>query len=158
MKAILKTVAALRCLRSPILLPPRAESRTAVPNVELVLVDGKRVHLADLRGQVVVLNYWATWCVPCRAELPLLDAYFWLREAGWPLKIFAVATEDSVPKNQLKKLFSVLSISPTDHIRGGPFAYIEALPTNFVIDRSESCATPRPARSSLTISTAFSCR
>jgi cytochrome c biogenesis protein CcmG, thiol:disulfide interchange protein DsbE len=107
------------------------------PNAELVLVDGKRVHLADLRGQVVVLNYWATWCVPCRTELPLLDGYFAAAsKRGWPLKIFAVATEDSVPKYQLKKLFSVLSISPTDRIRGGPFANVDALPTNYVIDKS----------------------
>jgi cytochrome c biogenesis protein CcmG, thiol:disulfide interchange protein DsbE len=75
--------------------------------------------------------------VPCRAELPLLNGYFVAAsKRGWPLKIFAVATEDSVPKYQLKKLFSVLSISPTDRIRGGPFADVEALPTNYVIDKS----------------------
>ena len=54
----------------------------------------------------------------------------------WPLRIFAVATEDSVPKYQLKKLFSLLSISPTDRIRGGPFGNVDALPTNYVIDKS----------------------
>lgn len=108
-----------------------------VPNAELVLVDGKRVHLSELRGQVVVLNYWATWCVPCRAELPLLNGYYRsARVPGWPLEIFAVATEDSVPKYQLKNLFSVLSISPADKIRGGPFADVDALPTNYVIDKS----------------------
>ncbi len=138
MKAILKTVAAaaLLALANP---APAARLKVGqpVPNAELVLVDGKRVHLADLRGQVVVLNYWATWCVPCRAELPLLNGYFVAAsKRGWPLKIFAVATEDSVPKYQLKKLFSVLSISPTDRIRGGPFADVEALPTNYVIDKS----------------------
>lgn len=107
------------------------------PNAELVLSDGKRLHLADLRGQVVVLNYWATWCVPCRTELPLLNGYFVAAsKRGWPLKIFAVATEDSVPKSQLKKLFSVLSISPTDRIRGGPFANVDALPTNYIIDKA----------------------
>lgn len=108
-----------------------------VPNAELVLVDGKHVHLSDLRGQVVVLNYWATWCVPCRTELPLLNGYYEAAaKHGWPLRIFAVATEDSVPKYQLKHLFSVLSISPTDRISGGPFANVDALPTNYVIDKS----------------------
>jgi peroxiredoxin len=107
------------------------------PNFELVLTNGQRVHLADLRGQVVVLNYWATWCVPCRTELPLLDGYYRAASRrGWPLKIFAVATEDSVPKSQLKQLFSVLSISPTDRIRGAPFGDDDAVPTNYVIDKS----------------------
>lgn len=107
------------------------------PNAELVLVDGRHLHLSDLRGQVVVLNYWATWCVPCRTELPLMDGYY--KEAakrGWPLRVFAVATEGSVPNSQLKHLFSVLSISPTYKIRGGPFADVEALPTNYVIDKA----------------------
>jgi cytochrome c biogenesis protein CcmG/thiol:disulfide interchange protein DsbE len=109
----------------------------AAPNFELVLADGKRVHSSDLRGQVVVLNYWATWCVPCRTELPLLDGYYrTAAQRGWPLRIFAVATEDSVPKSQLKQLFSVLSISPADRIRGGPYAEPDAVPTNYVIDKT----------------------
>lgn len=107
------------------------------PSAELVLADGRHIHLADLRGQVVVLNYWATWCVPCRTELPLLNGYYEAaNKRGWPLKVFAVATEDSVPKYQLKKLFSILSISPTDRIKGGPFADVDALPTNYVIDKA----------------------
>jgi cytochrome c biogenesis protein CcmG/thiol:disulfide interchange protein DsbE len=138
MKAIFTTAtaAALIVLASPV-HAAKLKVGQPVPNAELVLVDGTRVHLADLRGQVVVLNYWATWCVPCRAELPLLNSYFVAAsKRGWALKIFAVATEDSVPKYQLTKLFSVLSISPTDRIRGGPFGDVAALPTNYVIDKS----------------------
>ena len=109
----------------------------AAPNAELILADGKKVHLSDLRGQVVILNYWATWCVPCRTELPLLNAYYLeAAKRGWPLKIYAVATEDSLPKYQLKHLFSVLSISPTDRIHGGAFGDVEAVPTNYVIDKT----------------------
>jgi thiol-disulfide isomerase/thioredoxin len=44
------------------------------PKAELNLksVDGQRVRLSDYRGRVVVLNFWATWCVPCTAEIPML--------------------------------------------------------------------------------------
>jgi len=44
------------------------------PEFELADLDGGIIRLGDLRGQVVALNFWATWCVPCRAEMPLLDA------------------------------------------------------------------------------------
>ena len=103
------------------------------PNFELALFDGGKVKLQDLRGQVVILNFWATWCVPCRTELPLLDRYTQLR-AKDGLKVYAVTTEDSVPPYMLKKLFSVLHLSPVKRMRG-PYAYT-AVPTNYVIDRA----------------------
>jgi thiol-disulfide isomerase/thioredoxin len=45
------------------------------PALDLTLLDGTRFDLAAERGQVVVANFWATWCVPCRAEMPLLDRF-----------------------------------------------------------------------------------
>lgn len=103
------------------------------PDADLMLVDGSKVKLSALHGQVVVLNFWATWCVPCRKELPLLDAYARARAAAG-LKVFAVTTEDSVPLYQLKPLFAALTIAPVRRLKG-PYADMGALPTNIVIDR-----------------------
>ena len=106
-----------------------------VPNVELTMIDGTTVHLADLRGKVVVLNFWATWCAPCKKELPLLDTYYRIqKDAG--LRVFAVTTEDSLPTRKLLPLFKLMAIPSAKRVKGGVFADVEVVPTNYVIDRA----------------------
>jgi peroxiredoxin len=56
-------------------MPGRAMGEPA-PDVSLTLLDGDAMRLADLRGNVVVLNFWASWCEPCREEMPALQAYW----------------------------------------------------------------------------------
>jgi len=104
------------------------------PDFELTLMDGSKVTRDQLRGQVVVLNFWATWCVPCREELPLLDSYYDVqKKAG--LKVFAIATEDSLPLFQMKKLFAVMRMPSARKIKG-PYDPLGGVPTNYIIDRS----------------------
>ncbi|MEO7563677.1 MAG: TlpA disulfide reductase family protein [Sphingomicrobium sp.] len=108
-----------------------------VPDFELVMLDGARVHPKDLRGQVVVLNFWATWCGPCRTELPFLDNYYRIaQKRGWPLQIYAVATEDSLPLSTLKPLFAAMAIPSARRISGAGLDNYNALPTNYIIDRA----------------------
>jgi peroxiredoxin len=46
------------------------------PDFELTTLDGKAVRLSDYQGKKVILNFWATWCPPCRAEMPHMQKYF----------------------------------------------------------------------------------
>ncbi len=104
------------------------------PPVELTLVDGTKTTLAEHKGEVILLNFWATWCVPCRAELPLLDAYY-RRQKQHGLQVFAITTEGSVPLQRMKALFAAMAIPSVRRVKGMPVE-MPAVPTNYIIDRT----------------------
>ena len=59
------------CVAAP--APAHVKPGEAAPPYSVTLLDGSRIGSDAVRGQVVIVNRWATWCVPCRAELPLLN-------------------------------------------------------------------------------------
>ena len=64
------------------------------PDIDLETLDGTRVVLSDLRGQPVLINFWATWCIPCRQEFPLMvTTYEAHRDDG--LEILGVVHDDT---------------------------------------------------------------
>jgi len=108
------------------------------PDFTVTTFGGKTIKLADLKGDVIILNFWATWCGPCRNELPLLEAYFRI-EANAGFQVLAVATEDSVSDAQLKPLAAKLTIPFVKRMRG-PYHELDGVPTNYVIDRTGKLA------------------
>jgi len=106
------------------------------PAFDAKLMDGGTFKLADASGAVVVVNLWATWCAPCRAEMPAIDAYYRKhRDEG--LRIIAVSMDD--PKDEQKvravmKDFAFPAALARDTAMKG-YGRIWRIPLTFVIDR-----------------------
>ncbi len=79
----------------------RAAREQSAPAYEAQDMEGARVSLASLRGQVVVLNIWATWCQPCREEIPQLQA---LHEAqgGDGVRVIGVSVDEAGMRDDIR--------------------------------------------------------
>ena len=87
--AVLGGAAPRRALAAPTVLRKDWPRRRATPAVDLPRLDGGRWSLASARGEAVLLHFWATWCEPCREELPQLAAMA-RRERARGLQLMAV--------------------------------------------------------------------
>jgi peroxiredoxin len=126
--------AAIAASPAPAAAAPAAKVGQAAPDFALTTFDKRKLKLSDLRGKVVVINYWATWCGPCKSEMPMMSAvHHRLKDQG--LEIFGVTTQDSVPDYMLKKLASVLSYPLVSRFKGGAYPILDGVPTSYVIDR-----------------------
>lgn len=72
---------------------PASEPGRAAPNFRLATLDGSQVELTDYRGQWVLLNFWASWCTPCRSETPDLQALS--ERAGDTLVVLGVNQQET---------------------------------------------------------------
>ncbi len=117
-------------------IPMEVPARPA-PALSLQTLDGQPVSLDDFRGQVVLLNNWATWCPPCKAEMPDLEAY---HEAHKDEGFTVIAVNAGDPPGDVRAFarsygltFPVWPDPNTETLRA--FG-IQGLPTSFVIDRN----------------------
>jgi thiol-disulfide isomerase/thioredoxin len=117
---------------------PQLQGKPA-PNFSLVdLSTGKKVSLADFKGKPVVVNFWATWCGPCKLEMPWLQE-FSQKYASQGLVMLGIATDD-VPKNVVEGVVkkagvtypTLLADDKVDDLYGG----VDYVPESFYVDRS----------------------
>lgn len=112
----------------------------AAPDFELKSIDGKTVRLSDYRGKAVLLNFWATWCPPCKIEMPwFVDLQKQYGAEG--LQVVGIAMDDDAEK-QADKIggfakemnLNYVVLLGNDKV-GDAYGGVEGLPTTFYIGR-----------------------
>ncbi len=117
---------------------PPVEAGTVAPDFTLPLMNGGNVSLSDYRGKVVLLNIWATWCNPCREEMPSMNQ-FYQNMKGKPFEILAASIDtrgstDVEPfVKQLGLTFPVL-LDSNKQVNG--MYQATGVPESFIIDKN----------------------
>ena len=107
------------------------------PDFSLPAFSGETVRLSDLKGQVVLVNLWATWCPPCKQEMPAIDAFYRAhREAGFTVLMVNVQEDGGTVQAFIKANdFSFPALLDTQGELMNLYG-VHGLPTTFIIDRN----------------------
>jgi peroxiredoxin len=132
--AALLLYGALRWLRQP----AAAGAPRQAPDFTLQSLDGRTMRLSDLRGKVVVLNFWATWCAPCRVEMPwLVELSRQYRAQG--VEAVGVSMDDPGQEHEVAKFARERNVDYTillgNNAVGDAYGGARFLPQTFFIDR-----------------------
>jgi peroxiredoxin len=108
------------------------------PQFTLTARDGSSLSLAQLKGKVVLINFWATWCGPCRKEMPLLEAiYKKYSKLGFTLVGVNVEPDSKAAEGWLKQLSTPVSfpiLFDTDS-KVSQLYQVATMPSTVIIDR-----------------------
>ena len=114
----------------------RGGDHPLVPDFSLTDLSGRNLTLADYRGKVVLLNFWATWCGPCREEIPgFVDLQSKYRDQG--LVVIGVSMDDDpAPVREFYERYRMnYAVAMGDDALAERFGGIIGLPTSFIIQR-----------------------
>lgn len=128
-------------------LPPSAQSSFTLeapqenflaPDFQLPSMDNSEISLSELRGRPIILNFWASWCPPCRAEMPAFQEA-WQEYSGTDLVIIAVNATQQDSLSDVRNFIDQYQLGfPILLDRDGSVSatyQIQSLPTTFMINR-----------------------
>ena len=124
---------------APLSSSPSPREGFLAPDFTLDTLDGKRVALSELRGKVVVINFWATWCLPCREETPALEkSYAQYKDSGVVILGVNLTDQDSIREvesfvQEFRLTYPILL--DRDGTVSNTLYQIRGLPTTFFVNR-----------------------
>jgi cytochrome c biogenesis protein CcmG, thiol:disulfide interchange protein DsbE len=144
--ALLMGLAALIGVDTRALAAPEMDQ--PAPPLIATALDGQTFDLAKLRGKVILVNFWATWCAPCRKEMPVLDAFYrHYHEQG--LELIGISVDFARDRAKMRKAAGAVSYPTTmaNDIPVNGFGQPEGVPVTYVVDaegvvRDKFIATP----------------
>jgi cytochrome c biogenesis protein CcmG, thiol:disulfide interchange protein DsbE len=117
--------------------PARADSSLgqAAPTLVIEELDGNTFDLAGQRGKVVIVNFWATWCPPCRKEMPALDA-FYRRYHTQGLEMIGLSADRPHDRSDVVRVMKSFSYPAAmlDDAKSDGFGDPSELPVTYVVD------------------------
>jgi peroxiredoxin len=117
---------------------PAAQAARLAPDFTLPTADGGQVRLAELRGKVVLLNFWATWCPPCKAEMPDLNALH--QEHGRARNFVVLGINNEEAQHEVEAfarrngILFPLALDLDGAVTAGRYG-VRGLPTSMIVDR-----------------------
>ena len=136
MTATVLAAATVACAQSD--APPPPMTGSPAPSYEAVDMRGEVVSLESLKGNVVLLNMWATWCAPCRQETPFLQELFEQHEADG-FRIVGASMDTGNAADQVEMFTEEYGVTYTvlldPQMRGMDSYQVLGLPATFLIDR-----------------------
>lgn len=112
------------------------EENKKAPDFTINSIDGREIKLSNYKGKKVILNFWATWCPPCRAEIPDFVEFYNTNKNKVEIIGIVVGSKEEEIKNIVKQYNITYPVCISNRKIENLFGGINVVPTSFIIDEN----------------------